>query len=268
MERGEAAPVERPRVISPTRRIALQLSGIAVVLLAWEIAGRMLGDMLLAPPSVVGPTLVEMLRQGRALEELAGSLRQMLIGFGLACLVGMPLGTMMGRVQAVDALVHPWIGMIVVTSIAALVPIFMLLFGTGITLRIAIVFVGSVGYIVLTAYHGARGIDARYVDAARSFSIGGVALYRKVLLPALFPYLVTGARLGLIHAIRAMVVAEMFVITGYGGLIYQTGLDLSVAPLLSYLVLLMAVSLGATAILSKVGDIVAPWYSARLATQG
>jgi ABC-type nitrate/sulfonate/bicarbonate transport system permease component len=49
---------------------------------------------------------------------------------------------------------------------------------------VAIVFLGSVGYVLLTTYHGARGIDTKLVDAARSFSVGGVALYSKVLLPA------------------------------------------------------------------------------------
>ena len=243
--------------------IALTITGFSVVFVAWEIAGRMLGDMLLSPPSAVLPLLVSILAEGRALRELASSMGQMLMGFALACLIGMPLGTMMGRARAIDALVHPWVSMLVVTSVAALVPIVILLLGTGLAMRVAIVFLGSVGYVLLTAYHGARGIDAKLVDAARSFSVAGVGLYSKVLLPALYPYLVTGARLGLIHAIRAMIVAEMFVITGYGGLIFQTGLDLSVGPLLAYLLLLMIFSTTATTILQRIGNATAPWYEAR-----
>jgi ABC-type nitrate/sulfonate/bicarbonate transport system permease component len=242
---------------------ALAIAGFGVMLAVWEIAGRMLGDMLLSPPSTVLPLLISILAEGRALRELADSMGQMLVGFVLACLIGMPLGTIMGRVRFIDALVRPWVSLLVVTSVAALVPIVILLLGTGVAMRVAIVFLGSVGYVLLTAYHGARGIDAKLVDAARSFSVAGVALYRKVLLPALYPYLVTGARLGLIHAIRAMIMAEMFVITGYGGLIFQTGLDLSVGPLLAYLVLLMIFSTTATAILQRIGNATAPWYEAR-----
>lgn len=241
----------------------LAIAGFAVILIGWEIAGRMLGDMLLSPPSTVLPLLISIIEEGRALRALADSMAQMLLGFALACMIGMPVGTMMGRIRFIDALVHPWVSMLVVTSVAALVPIVMLLLGTGLTMRVAIVFLGSVGYVLLTAYHGARGIDAKLVDAARSFSITGVGLYRKVLLPALYPYLVTGARLGLIHAIRAMIMAEMFVITGYGGLIFQTGLDLSVGPLLAYLLLLMIFSTSATAILQRIGNATAPWYEAR-----
>jgi len=70
--------------------------------------------------------------------------------------------------------------------------------------------------------------------------------------------------LGLVHAIRAMVVAEMFIITGYGGLIFQTGLDISTAPILAYLVTIMAVSIGTNMILHRIGQGVAPWYAARM----
>ncbi len=247
------------------REVALGAAGFAVTLIVWEIVGRELGDMLLAPPSTVFPLLVSMLADGRVLPELGHTLAQMFIGFALACAIGMPLGALMGRSRVVDALVHPWVSMLVVTSVAALVPIYILVLGTGPAMRVGIAFTGSVGYVLLTAYHGARGIDTRMVDAARSFSTRGAALYRKVLLPALYPYLMTGARLGLVHAIRAIIMAEMFVITGYGGLIFQTGLDLSVAPLLAYLVLLMIVSTVASRILQAVGDATAPWYASRFA---
>lgn len=251
--------------MSQSRKFFLQLSGVAIVLILWEIAGQILGELLLAPPSQVAVTYVKLLLDGEMLAKLAGSLRQMLVGFVLACLVGMPLGAMMGRSRLVDALVHPWISMIVVTSVAALVPIFMLLFGTGFEFRVAIVFAATIGYIVLTTYHGARGIDPKMIDVARSFSTGRIDFYRKVILPALFPYLITGARLGLVHAIRAMVVAEMFVIVGYGGLIFQTGLDLSTAPILSYLITIMIVSIGANLALSWIGRRYAPWYDAKMA---
>lgn len=246
------------------RKFRLQASGVLIVLAVWEIAGRIMGDLLLAPPSRVVPIYIDLLLDGEMLLALAGSLRQMFAGFGLACLIGMPLGAVMGRSRIVDALFHPWISMIVVTSVAALLPIFMLLFGTGFELRMAIVFVASVGYVVLTAYHGSRGIDPKMLDVARSFSAGTLDRYRKVVMPALFPYLITGARLGLVHAIRAMVVAEMYVIVGYGGLIFQTGQDLSTAPLLSYLITLMAVSIAANLALRAAGRRVAPWYESKM----
>ncbi|MCK7616170.1 ABC transporter permease [Roseibium sediminicola] len=242
----------------------LNVSGIAVSLVLWEIAGRIVGPSLLAAPSVVIGTFLDLLFQGDMLRELFGSLRQMLVGFGLACIIGMPLGALMGRIRLVDALFHPWVSMVVVTSVAALAPLFILIFGTGFEFRVAIVFVASFGYIVLTAFHGARGIDPKIVDVARSFAVGPFESYRQVILPALFPYLITGARLGLIHAIRAMVMAEMFVLVGYGGLIFQSGQELSTAPLISYLVSLMAVSILANSVLGWTGRRLAPWYDSKM----
>ena len=101
------------------RKLLLQCIGIFIVLAIWEIVGQYLGELLLAPPSLVAITYVELFLDGEMLIEIAKSLRQMLVGYGLACVIGMPLGAVMGRVRIVDALFHPWLSMIVVTSVAA-----------------------------------------------------------------------------------------------------------------------------------------------------
>jgi ABC-type nitrate/sulfonate/bicarbonate transport system permease component len=251
--------------MSRARRLGLQLAGIAITLAVWEVAGRMMGEALLAAPSVVVREYGALLRDGAMLHELAGSLRQMLVGFGLACALGMPLGVLMGRSRVADVLLHPWVSMLVVLSVAALVPLFLLLFGSGFEFRAAIVFMASVWYIVLTTYHGARGVEPRYLDVARAFGASRAHVFWKVLLPALYPYLITGARIGLVHAIRAMVVAEMYVIVGYGGLIHKTGLDVSTAKLLGLLLTLMLVSIVSTWLLRRMGDWLAPWYRERTA---
>jgi ABC-type nitrate/sulfonate/bicarbonate transport system permease component len=248
-----------------TQRVSLQLSGIAITLVMWEVVGRIMGEALFAPVSVVVKEYLELLRDGTMLAELVGSLRQMLVGFGLACIVGMPLGIAMGRFRVCDVIFHPWVSMFVVISVAALVPLFLLLFGSGFEFRVAIVFMASAWYIVLTTYHGARGVEPRFMDVAHSFGASGRHVFWKVLMPALYPYLITGARIGVVHAIRAMVVAEMYVIVGYGGLVHKTGLDVSTAPLLGLLLSLMAVSLFSNWLLRLAGEWLAPWYKARTA---
>lgn len=244
-------------------RLVLQGAAILVVLLLWECVGRVMGENLLAAPSVVAKEYVDLLRDGTMLAELSVSLRQMLVGFLLACLIGIPMGIAMGRSKVCDMMLHPWVSMCVVTSVAALVPLFLLLFGSGFEFRVAIVFMASVWYIVLTGYHGARGLEPRFLDVGRAFAASPIQIFWKVILPALYPYLITGARIGLVHAIRAMVVAEMYVIVGYGGLIHKTGLQASTAPLLGLLLTLMVVSLLANTSLRLVGKRLAPWYDER-----
>ena len=155
-----------------SQRFRYNLLGVAIALIVWEIAGRLSGAEVFAPVSAVLPDYVQMLRDGEMLGELAGSLRQMLVGYGLACLIGLPLGVAMGRSRLLDALLHPWLSMFVVTSVAALVPLFVLVLGTGFWFRAAIVFVATVWYVVLTIYHGARGIEPRLLDVGRAFGAG------------------------------------------------------------------------------------------------
>jgi len=242
------------------KRFATPWVGVVLLLLAWEIAGSALGPALLAPPSEVAVDYVRLLEQGDMLRHLAGSMRQMALGFGAGCLVGMPLGAAMGRSAIADAIFRPWVSMFVVTSTASLIPLLILFFGTGLFLRITIVFLASVWYITLTVYNGARGISPQQIAVARSFSATGWQIFTKVTIPALYPYLLTGARIGLVHAIRAMVLAEMFVIIGYGGLIHQVGIQVDTGPLLGLLVTLMIVSLALNCGLDAAGRRLAPWY--------
>jgi ABC-type nitrate/sulfonate/bicarbonate transport system permease component len=247
-------------------RIKYHLVGIAVALAVWEAIGRAIGPDLFAPPSVVVPEYIALLREGQMLRELAISLRQMIVGYGFACLIGIPLGVAMGRSRLIDALLHPWLSMFVVTSVASLVPLFILVFGTGFWFRAAIVFAASIWYVMLTVYHGARGIEPRFIDVGRSFGASRWRAFRQILLPALYPYVITAMRIGLVHAIRAMVVAEMFIIVGYGGLIYRSGLSTSTAPLLALLVTLMFVGVAANALLRGGARRIAPWYEQRVAS--
>jgi ABC-type nitrate/sulfonate/bicarbonate transport system permease component len=83
------------------------------------------------------------------------------------------------------------------------------------------VFLASVWYITLTTYNGARGISPQQIAVARSFSANRLQIFFKVTLPTLYPYLLTGARIGSSITIRAMVLA-MFVIIGYA-LIHRSG---------------------------------------------
>lgn len=242
------------------RRWARHLAGVAGFLLAWEIAGRGFGDALLAPPSLVLPEFVVMWEDARLPATVAGSLRQMLAGYLLACAVGMPLGIAMGRLRVVEVLVYPWLSMLIVTSVATLIPLFILAVGTGFQFRLLVVFAAAVFYVTLISYEGARDVERRWIDVGRSFSAGAAQCFWKIILPALFPYLLTAARIGLGQALRGMVIAELFVIIGIGGLIHNAGQEISTSRNLALLVLLMAIALAANEILRWAAGRLAPWY--------
>ncbi|HEY1729276.1 MAG TPA: ABC transporter permease subunit [Candidatus Baltobacteraceae bacterium] len=244
-------------------KLGLQLAGVAIALLAWQAIGMRMGDALFAPPSSVVMQFMPQLLDGSAVDALAGSLRQMAIGFGLAYAIGAPVGIVMARSPLVDALVHPWLNMAVVTSVAALVPFFILVLGTGFWFRVSIVFIATIWFVMLTVYQGARGIEPRWLEVGRAFGARADQRFWKVMVPALFPYLFTAARIGLTHAIRAMVVAEMFVVVGYGALLHNAGLGVSTAPLLGLILLLMTLGVIVNTLLVAASRMLAPWYEER-----
>jgi ABC-type nitrate/sulfonate/bicarbonate transport system permease component len=242
--------------------LLLKLIGISVALAAWEALGRWLGEELFAPPSLVLPELARMLSGGTQIAVLAESLRQMVVGYALACVIGIPLGVAMGRVRLVDRIFHPWLSILIVTSVASLVPLLVLAFGPGFWFRVAVVFLAAVWYVTLTLYQGARGIEQRWLDVGRSFGASAFATFFKIILPALLPYVLVALRVGVTHAIRAMVVAEMFILVGFGRLLHEQSFAMSTAPVLALLLMVAAVGVAANGVLAFVARLAAPWSMA------
>ncbi len=249
--------------MSRRRAWALRLAGVAVFLLLWEILGRMLGEALFAPFSAVVAGFPATVRDYKLFAELAGSFRQLVLGYLLGCAVGIVLGTAMGRSALLDGLLQPWVSMMFVTSIASLVPLFIIIFGFGLAFRVAIVFMAAVWYVLLVTYHGARGVSLELLQTAQAFAASRAQTFYKVLLPALYPYILAGMRIGLAHAIRAMVIAEMYVIVGFGGVVYNAGVEISTVSLIGALLTIMVVGVVLTEMLKWVGRRTAPWYEER-----
>jgi len=246
--------------MSTARTWMLRFVGVGTFINMREVGGRILGDALFAPLSSVIMIYPEMVQEYDLFQELSISMRQLLIGYLLGCTVGVSVGTAMGRSPLIDGLLQPWVSMLFATSIAALVPLFILLFGFDLAFRVAIVFMSTVWYVLLNTYHGARGVDRQLLETAKAFNASPLQTFRLVLLPALYPYILAGMRNGLAHAIRATVIVEMYVIVGFGGVVFHTGLEVDTAPLIGALLTIMVVGVFLTEVLKGLGRLIAPWY--------
>jgi ABC-type nitrate/sulfonate/bicarbonate transport system permease component len=247
------------------RSLLVNLLGIVLVLVLWQIAGMRFGEALLATPLQVAPSVLATLSDPAFWGAVWLMMWQMLIGYALAMLVGVPLGIAMGRSRIVYSVVKPWASMFIVISAAAIVPLFIILLGRGVAFCVSIVFVVTVWYVVISMTEAARNVSPRLLNVAHSFAASGVQRFRYVLLPALHPFGMIAARVGFVHALRAMVTAEMFISAGYGGLINNAGLDLSTANLFGLIVILMVISVSTTGVLRWLAHRSAPWYASRTA---
>lgn len=191
---------------------------ILIVVGLWQIAsstglfGRTSPEytrLLLPPPATVLASLVEMVRSGYLLDNVSISILRVVSGFLLAALIAVPLGIAMAISATIHNLTEPLVRLLSPIPGVAWVPLAILWFGLGDQAAIFIITIGSIFPILLNTAQGVQDADHRLIDAARTMGATRWQLLRRVLLPGLVPYLVTGFRTGLSFAWRVVIAAEM-----------------------------------------------------------
>lgn len=190
------------------------LYGLPLVILfgvVWELASRkgILSPIFFPPVSKVLIALKELLRSGELFGHIGVSLRRALIGFGLAVLVAVPLGFLMGRYSRLEKVTDLFIQGLRNTPHFALLPVFIMLLGIGEASKIAITFLAALWFLLINTISGVKCVDPLYLKAARSMGISDAGLFVKVILPASIPSIVSGARLGVKSSLMAVIGAEM-----------------------------------------------------------
>jgi NitT/TauT family transport system permease protein len=193
-----------------TRFIAwLPIVSIAAGLGLWEAIGRLSPPVLFAPASAAFLYLVQQTDSGVLPVAIGYSLLTLATGYVLAAIVALPLGFAMGRVAWVHELLHPVLTGIYAIPPAAFIPFLIVWFGLFTQSRIAIVVIMCFFEMLVITATGARAIDRRLLDVARSFAAPQRRVLRAVLIPASLPFLFTALRIGLVRAVAGMITAEL-----------------------------------------------------------
>lgn len=203
---------------------AIRAMSVVVVLGAWEVLGAQVNPIFLSTPSRIGLALFTMARTGLIFEALRLSVLGLVLGYGAAIVVGVPLGILMARNRTAEAAFEPWVTALYVTPRVALVPLLLIWFGIGFEAQVVTIFLSSVFPIIINSYAGVRDIGSNLVDTARSFCATERQLFFEVILPASVPFMMTGLRLGIGQAVIGMIVAQMFLaLSGLGKLLVNYG---------------------------------------------
>ena len=206
---------------------ALLGGGAVLIFLAfWEAAVTLgwVNPLFSSSPSRIARTAYQLFADGSIFHDLQVSGLEFVTGFGLAVIVGVPLGILMGWYRRLNAVLDPFVSALYATPRIALLPLVMIWFGIGLGSKIAIVFLGAVFPILVNTITGVRTLDADFVKVARSFGCNDRQLFVTMALPSSVPLLLSGLRLGLGHALIGIVVGEMYGATnGIGFLITVSG---------------------------------------------
>ncbi|MGB8517601.1 MAG: nitrate ABC transporter permease [Gallionella sp.] len=140
---------------------------------------------------------------------ILNSLKRVGIGFGLAALIGIPLGFMVGRFDFIDKMSSPIISMLRPVSPLAWLPIGLLVFKAANPAAIWVIFISSIWPMIINTAMGVRQLPQDYLNVARVLNLSEWKIFSKILFPATLPYMLTGIRLGVGKAWLVIVAAEM-----------------------------------------------------------
>lgn len=171
-------------------------------------------------------------------ENLLFSAQRVIYGFGLAILIGVPIGILIGWSKLASALVDPTIQWLRPVPITAWLPISIALFGIRDFGAIFLITIGAFYPIVINATQGARDVEKNWIRAALMMGADRRAILARVVLPAALPSIFTGLRIGLGIAWTAVIVSEMVAVkSGLGYVLwdaYYVGrMDIVIADMVS-----------------------------------
>jgi nitrate/nitrite transport system permease protein len=172
------------------------------------------------------------------------SLQRVGLGFGLAALVGIPLGFVIGRFEFASRMISPLISLLKPVSPLAWLPIGLLVFKSANPAAIWTIFICSIWPMVVNTAVGVQRVPTDYLNVARVLKLSEWKVITKILLPAVLPYVLTGVRLSVGTAWLVIVAAEMLTGgVGIGFWVWDEWNNLNVAHIIIAIFVIGAVGL-------------------------
>jgi len=166
--------------------------------------------------------LVDLLGRGEFWQAMYVSNQALFIGFAIAVSVGVPTGVMLGRFRTVERFADVYLNILLVTPMAAIIPLLIMSVGFGLASRVILVTVFAVVLVIVSCRAGVRQIDPSLIEMARAYGATEAQVWRRILIPAALPAIMTGIRLGLGRAVTGMVLVELLMVSvALGGLILE-----------------------------------------------
>ncbi|SRR6266568_4210570 len=216
-------------------RLVLLLRSVVIpiaLLVFWEWLSRAgkVSPQILPPPSQVarrwvaylsplepfdpaaGESRLLWLISGELPRDAVGSLKRVLVGFIIGGGLALPLGLLMGAKDWIYQLFDPLVQILRPIPPIAYIPLSILWFGLGDPPAYFLISLGAFFPVLMNTIAGVRSVDAIYIRAARNLGAGEEVLFRRVILPAATPYILTGVRVGVGVAFIVVIVAEMIAV--------------------------------------------------------
>jgi NitT/TauT family transport system permease protein len=261
---------DRPRVMSGARVLTsalprrtwlrrnepllLGLGAIAFFLIAWHVVAvlRLYSPLFLPGPLDVLQAFKDLAEQEDMPLNIAVSAQEFIIGYVLAAITAIPLGLLLGWYPRARYALDPFITFFYATPRIVLLPLFIIWFGIGVESKIAVVFLGAFFAVVINTTAGVRNLDESLLRVARSFGARDRHIFRTIALPGSVPFILTGLRLGIGHALIGVVVGEQVAAQfGIGKIMFIAGSTFQTAKVFAGLIVIATAGMLLTYVLQR-----------------
>jgi ABC-type nitrate/sulfonate/bicarbonate transport system permease component len=241
-------------------KVVLPVLSVIVFLGLWQVFGSNINPILLATPSAVADAFAGMIRDGTLAPAFLRAMEVLGVGFGLAAVVGIGLGILMGRSATAQRVLNPYVSFFQATPLIALTPLVVIWFGIGFQSEVAITFLLAVWSIIINTQEGVSNTPETLLDMARIYQASGSSVIRNIAVPYAIPYIFAGLRIGLAKGLIGVIIGEMDIsLLGLGGLIQNYGDAFLTAQLLAAIISSSLVGVIGTTILEVMRRRIAPW---------
>jgi NitT/TauT family transport system permease protein len=196
----------------------------AVLLLAlWHYSVLWTASKVFPSPLSVEKGLAQLIHKHVLWADIGDSLRRVALGFGMAAVVGIPLGLTLGWYPALNQVVNPVIQILRPISPIAWIPVAIIFFGVGDRPAVFLIFLSAFFPILVACVGGVSNVPAIFRRAGRNFGLSRTQILARVVFPAALPQILIGLRIALGVAWLVVVAAEMIAVdSGLGYLVIDS----------------------------------------------
>lgn len=243
-------------------QVGVALEALALLAL-WELLTtylRVLPASFLPSPSDVWGAMVELFSAGTLGGHTWFTLQNFLVGFVLAVVVAIPVGLLMGGSDLAEMIMAPPMWALYAVPRIALAPIFVIAFGLGPASKIAVVFSMATFPILINTMQGVKSVPPNLVHVAQVYGFNKVQTMRKVVLPALLPYIFVGLRIAVAGAVAGTLVGEFIgSFKGLGMLLARASFAFDMDRALAIVIIVVVLAQGLMSAVQLAKRIFVPW---------
>lgn len=256
----DADPVDlripgRPGHFGRQEPLLIGAGSVAAFLIVWQAvaSARLVPPLFLPGPLDILEAFVALFAQGSIWNDLWVSGQEVVYGYGLAVLMALPLGLLMGWYRRMNYALDPFLSVFYSTPRIALVPLLIIWLGIGIWSKVAVVFLGAFFPIAISTIAGVRNLDPALIKVARSFGASDAQIFRTLALPGSAPFILAGLRLGVGHALIGVVVGELVAAqAGLGLMMAKAGATFQTAKVFAGLIIVAGAGILTNSILQHI----------------